>query len=745
MRILILAALARWVRTLAIFATTPSDNLTAALPAAFGDEGPDELNRALSRLNGAVFVVTAKSRAAYSRAFVRRGLGVDEVRYVALPAVDGRKELTPHVMDELIANGTLNSTWVHDERSDERCIKRTNSACPFSLTRAAVALSHLRALIGLCNQVVIKAGTRPRLNLSRALTRATFATAGAHRAFLASNFSVAVILEDDVAIGGQGSNWPYGSSPPRRIIGEALLSAPNAWQMLWLGYCYEKCQPARNFFAPKGSRSIFFASSSPKCLHGVATSREGSRNLVDGITATPINDAVDNLVANLITDRRIDRSFSLWPRILNQQRRSMPSLNWKPGSANTKNPPPLPAFKYHERKRCFDGVIREEPRARILWEHVHMPKTGGTSVADALSRLLCGPTRRPLLDGNTWDARGSRGCVDAILDTEFSWPAMTGYRQLPSYLENRDEHCALSRTRSRANVLLFEMELALTQRRKWPKNWMASDASVWGTLQNVGGAPRPVNSRRVLPSPAPSPTRRPHHSHRADGTPPRLAPNAVPSLRIMYVTTLRSGTDRAISHWAHCMEEMGGGSGQPNGGRCTLGNIALPALGAVSRWSDESLVLFLRLGASKGQLLRVNNLQVATLASTMTPIKRLDGTALAAAKRALGSSNSPGESWIIGFTECLRPFYRRIAQSAGIWSDESIPTDVHEHELAQLKQIRLEARYNRHVGSVNSSGSGWQLATRLNDLDNEFHAWARSEAQHGRPHFVDCAADSVSR
>ena len=214
------------------------------------------------------------------------------------------------------------------------------------------------------------------------------------------------------------------------------------------------------------------------------------------------------------------------------------------------------------------------------------------------------------------------------------------------------------------------------------------------------------------------------------------------SPRIMYVTTLRSGTDRAISHWAHCMEELGDGSGQPNGGRCTLGNITLPALSAVSRWSDESLVLFLRLGASEGQVFRVNNLQVATLASTMRPDARLDGTALAAAKRALGSSSSPGESWIIGFIECLRPLYRRIARSAGIWSDEIIPTDM--HELAQLEQIRLEARFNRHVGSVNSSGSGWQLATRFNDLDNELHAWARSEAQHGHPHFVDCAADSVS-
>lgn len=53
-----------------------------------------------------------------------------------------------------------------------------------------------------------------------------------------------------------------------------------------------------------------------------------------------------------------------------------------------------------------DGVCRPE-KQHVLWEHLHVPKSGGTSLSFGLTNMLCGPTMGEMPDGlEPWEVTG---------------------------------------------------------------------------------------------------------------------------------------------------------------------------------------------------------------------------------------------------------------------------------------------------------------------------------------------------
>jgi hypothetical protein len=259
-----------------------------------------------------------------------------------------------------------------------------------------------------------------------------------------------------------------------------------------------------------------------------------------------------------------------------------------------------------------------------LFYHVHLPKTGGTTVAHLLVSDICAP-KDDLLPLAGWNDRCKVTCELGFTDNEFS--CNDPHR-------NDVEHNAFNFNLQRAEAL----------------------------KQKVGAQ------------------------------------------KIVYVTTLRRGSDRVVSQWK---AELGYQSwGPPDG--------VLP-------YSMKSLQLYITGGnhTGKGWLGRWNthlrnNYQVGMLAS-----QRFNGDTKAIrwfhveeAKKVLMTGD-----WIIGFTDCIPQVQEKLMEHArkvhGSCKDKAMP-----HDTVAASEIVIDEETQR-------------ILDRYTALDNALFDWAWDLAERG--------------
>jgi len=268
-----------------------------------------------------------------------------------------------------------------------------------------------------------------------------------------------------------------------------------------------------------------------------------------------------------------------------------------------------------------------------LFYHVHIPKTGGTTVANLLLADICDPFADHVTPA-TWTDQCNRTCDMGLSDNEFS--------------------CFPGRFEEEHNALAVDME-------------------------------------------------------RAEGLKATLG-----AQKIIYVTTLRSGSDRVISQWNH---------------EVTF-DVWLPPAG-IPKFSNESLQLYITAGphttieGRQAGFSQSNNLQVAQLTSKKSrgtqddPVTRAD---LKQAKKMLMA-----EDWIIGFTQCMDKVQEKVREHAialhGSCEPKVIPHEDH--------RVLLESKvwtFNRET---------LDLLARQSSLDNKLFAWAWNLAKaQANPRFA---------
>jgi len=135
-----------------------------------------------------------------------------------------------------------------------------------------------------------------------------------------------------------------------------------------------------------------------------------------------------------------------------------------------------------------------------------------------------------------------------------------------------------------------------------------------------------------------------------------------PISKVVYITTLRRGPKRIISHWAHEMNNLETWAPPPS----------------VPPMSNESLLLYLEgknwannWPVAEGISQR-NNLQVATLAAVPGDME-VTAEHLEQAKKRLRTGQ-----WIIGFTDCLPPLHHKLRTlGSGPTFNMTLPTLEH--------------------------------------------------------------------
>lgn len=181
--------------------------------------------------------------------------------------------------------------------------------------------------------------------------------------------------------------------------------------------------------------------------------------------------------------------------------------------------------------------------------------------------------------------------------------------------------------------------------------------------------------------------------------------------KVVFVTTLRLGSARVISHWAKevAMHTFSLGKGK----------------GDQSEFSSESLRAFIN-GTTQatqydwvasGNYMARNNLQVATLSSvdwdTPTPVTREH---LEEAKQTLLTGH-----WIIGFTGCLDELHQKLMEYA---------TKLHEVVKPKVMPHMESGHYHDFLPEISP-----EVMKEVNDaaaLDNELSLWAWDLAKSGK-------------
>ena len=563
-----------------------SSSSTSAGPSCPTDVtlGPGfSFGAALTLLNGAAYAVALHNRDSVQAFFGQ--LCIPPARQILVDAMDAKTFEGAFIAD-LVRTGQLDERWLNGSYGANWWLRANPS-------RIAVGLSHLRA----------------------------------QREFLASSYDIAFFVEDDVAI---ESNWASGNSALTRVglglIHDALAHAPKGWQMLWLGYCFEGCE--QQHFIQTSAKTVYKGSELPQCLHGFISTREASGQLVK--TGSPLSQAVDRAFGLVATTLR---SYNIVPSLLTQGRVAMASQNhdagdFKHGFRNrTGHTAPLP-FK----PGCPpDGVHRYGGWRSDLFVHIHVPKTGGTSLSSMLYSLICERVTDLPPPFDMWPLRGTRLCRSGLVDTELS----SGVLAPPAPF--RSEHAPFMVQSMRAKNLA--------------KVYFARD--------------------------------------------------------IVYVTTLRSGTQRTLSNWVHCMQMCACPGRDPfNCSKSETGS-------SHGSLTNESLMQYM---ASDMTPKRVNNVQVAAFASA--PLRVTVGEdEYNKAKDVLSDKRT---QWMVGFADCMGSIYKQLTYMRHLQLD----TETYERLQGGDKASRFESRL-ASVGPLHLADSVMNALQRRNALDDRLHAWAR--------------------
>jgi hypothetical protein len=285
-------------------------------------------------------------------------------------------------------------------------------------------------------------------------------------------------------------------------------------------------------------------------------------------------------------------------------------------------------------------VVAQKHGSKMLLEHVHLPKSAGTTVSNMLAAVTCKRTTE--IDSLEFDHRCSYSCSNAnvVLDTELA---------------------CLNEDGGRVEHRLFDDQKA-----------------------------HAVNLKKI---------------HHQIGT-------------IVYTTTLREGTDRAISNWAHCMNEIKFHGPEQSQNRRNLCGIEYSAL--TSTLSDETLRHWIRTYAhgdggahDQGYLwFRASNMQVGMLASVPKgePVTREH---LEEAKTLLSSGQ-----WLVGVYDCLPAYFKHIAKLVRLDLDSSHTPYSPPDTMHRTAEIMLSNDVLAEVREANS-------------LDNELYEWASQMGLHG--------------
>ena len=259
-------------------------------------------------------------------------LGVPEQR-VHWIAATSSKTLTVKDLSELVMNGTVSSDFVISSLvANGNAMNVNDQRCPLPQL-----LLQQFALIIPCTLSTPRPCSRRRQMAGR------LACALSHirvqQLFLTSSFRFALILEDDVDdIGGLAAQLKAY---------DALTASREAWDLLYLGFCYEYCSTQQTRYHWAGS-ALLRQAVFPRCFHAYvdehvplehfseathksnvkvlniacahhryAVSRGGSRSFLNA--TLPIKSAVDDMVASAIFKEQI-RAFTLMPPVANQRR-----------------------------------------------------------------------------------------------------------------------------------------------------------------------------------------------------------------------------------------------------------------------------------------------------------------------------------------------------------------------------------------------------------------------------------------
>jgi len=268
----------------------------------------------------------------------------------------------------------------------------------------------------------------------------------------------------------------------------------------------------------------------------------------------------------------------------------------------------------------------------VLYYHVHLPKTGGTTTSNIIVSNLCG-----LGNGGVqsygWRERCKVPCARAMVDTEVA--CMSG---------SRWEH---------------------------PKMNHISDIVV-------------------------------------------KVKKSFPIRHVVYITTLRKGSKRLVSQWAHEMNELKTWEPPPH----------------VPRMSNESLLLYLAganwtnkwVGVEADSVSQRNNFQVASLAAVPGNVE-VTAEHLEQAKHTLKTGK-----WVIGFTECLPQLHHRLWTLGSVRSESTFN--------GTLPRLQHRAPSDLHFNDKVKDE-----LERQTQFDNELYQWAwRQSITDSR--FVSCELHS---
>jgi len=295
--------------------------------------------------------------------------------------------------------------------------------------------------------------------------------------------------------------------------------------------------------------------------------------------------------------------------------------------------------------------VMDPRKGQPIWMHLHIPKTGGTTLSNMLICDFCNEKQCESLELG-WGSHCSRPCAAAFIDTEMHCMKLM---RSSTAIDMRREHASFTTQRERAEALAR-------------------------TFHATG---------------------------------------------VVYLTLLRGGADRTISHWAHEMSMM------PE-------NIVVNGT-LVNRYAEESLRWYVSnswQNRSRWANFR-NNMQVAMLASVpdSTLVTR---DHLEKAKSVLLKEE---RRWLVGFTYCIARYRRHLRElregnvsdleiNASFLQQDIVRHDVYDEVLRDQQEFpKLE---HRTPAGLVLSNEVVEWVERENSLDTELYHWAMMREDKAR-------------